>query len=217
MHQLRILWALAAFFFGEKSQLLKALVNVIVLIKLHCITFEAMQINDNQFFTKFGYQLDTRIFRWLQQWESADEREKNDDDLVNFRPLVNQILNAQFIQVLPSTFKQKENEHNNDDDSFQRPKKKKRQNQENSQMVRNSGRITEWTAASGDDYQKLFTGKYLDMRPMFKGLPMCQRYHSKGHCFSDCINAITHVPSTNIPSNTKAEYSQYCQKCKVNF
>ena len=213
MHQLRILWALSAFFLGDKSYLPKALVELIALINQHCITFEAMQINDIQFFTKLGYQIDTRIFRWLQQCASADEREKVDDDLINFRPLVNLILNAQFIQILPSVFKHKDKE---DDESIH-PKKKLKQNQEDSRLVKNTGRVREWEAASGDDYQKFFAGKHLDLRPKFKGRPMCQRFHSKGHCFSDCINAITHVSSTDIPATSKAEYLQYCTKCKEDF
>ena len=107
MHQLRILWALSTFFFGDKSLLPNELALLIEQINHHCITFEAMQTNDDQFITKLGCQIDTRIFRWLQQCESTDDRDKVDDDIANFKPIVTQILNAQFIQILPSTFKKK--------------------------------------------------------------------------------------------------------------
>ena len=126
MHQLSILWALAAFFFGDKSKLPIALAFLISLINLHCITFEAMQINDSQFFTKLGYQIDTRIFRYLEQCKLTDAREAVDDNIINFQPIVTQILNAQFIQILPSIFKKKEKEH--DDDNANTKLSRKRRN-----------------------------------------------------------------------------------------
>ena len=116
--------------------------------------------------------------------------------------------------MLPSSFKQKDKD--NEDDTG-KPAKRTKLNQDNSRLVQNSGRISEWTTESPDDYQKFFAGKHLEMRPKFKGRPMCQRFHSKGHCFSDCINAVTHVPSTDLPSNLGAEYNRYCIKCRQDF
>ena len=128
-----------------------------------------MQLNDNQFFTKLGYQIDTRIFRWLQQCESDDDRATVDDELVNYKPIVNQILNDQFFQFLPSIFKQKDQ----DDDELAPSKKKPKKNQEESRLDKNTGRIPSWDAASNEDYQKFFAGKHLNLRPNFKGRPMC--------------------------------------------
>ena len=54
MHQLRILWALSTYVVGDKSLLPNALALLIEQINHHCIIFEAMQINNDQFFTKFG-------------------------------------------------------------------------------------------------------------------------------------------------------------------
>ena len=108
MHQLRILWALAAFFFGDKSQLPKELATLIKLINQHCITFKAMQINDDQFFTKLGHQTYTRIFRWLQLCDLTEDKEAVENNIINLQPIVIQILNAQLLQVLPSIFKKRE-------------------------------------------------------------------------------------------------------------
>ena len=58
---------------------------------------------------------------------------------------------------------------NNDEGDEDRPKKKKKQNQEDSRLVKNSGRISNWIAASGDDYQKFFAGKHLGLRPNLIG------------------------------------------------
>ena len=217
MHQLKILWGLSSLFFGDKSLLPRALSNFIVAINENCITFEANQLSDEQFFTKLGYQIDTRIFRWLQQCGRNEVREKVDDDIINFSPLITQVLNAQFFQVLPPTFKMKDKENDDNDGNDGHKKKKKKQNQEESRLVQNSSKIEAWMSASRDDYQRYFAGKHLQLRPQLNGRPMCQRFHSKGHCFSDCINAASHIPSTNIPSDTSAKYAAYCQKCKEDF
>ena len=217
MHQLRIFWGLSSLFFGDKSKLPKALADFITAINRNCITFEAQQISDSQFFTKLGYQIDTRIFRWLQQCERYEVREKVDDDIINFIPIVTQVLNAQFIQVLPPTFKSEDDDNDNDIISEPPKKRRQKQNQDESRLVKNSSQNPDWMTESGDEYQRHFAGKHLQLRPKYKGRPMCQRFHSKGHCFSDCINATTHTPSTDIPTNTGAEYSEYCRKCKADF
>ena len=110
-HQFHIWWGYSAFFFGDKSKLPKYLAELIELIALHCITFEAQHINDHKTFTKFGYQVDTRVFRWLQQCEMNSDREKVDGMLINFKPLINAVLNDQFYQQLPKTFKSGDNEN----------------------------------------------------------------------------------------------------------
>ena len=90
-HQLRIWWGCSCFFMGDDSTLPKALAELMQLISLHCITFEARQLNDKLFFTKLFYQVDTRVFRWLQQCQLHVDREKVDDSLLDFTPLVNMI------------------------------------------------------------------------------------------------------------------------------
>ena len=128
-----------------------------------------MQISDNQFFTKLGYQIDTRIFRWLQQCESTDDREVVDDSTINFQPIVSQILNAQFIQTLPPIFKTKNDNAHDEDNNNDRKSKKKKLNQDASRHIKNAGPIQQWIAASAEDYQIYFSGKHLELRPRFKG------------------------------------------------
>ena len=73
-HQFRIWWRCGTFFFGDASMFPSALAKLINLMATHCITFEAQQIKDKNFFTKFAYQVDTGVFRWLQQ--CAQESDK---------------------------------------------------------------------------------------------------------------------------------------------
>ena len=108
--------------------------------------------------------------------------------------------------------KDKENDDNDGNDGHK--KKKKKQNQEESRLVQNSSKIEAWMAASRDDYQRYFAGKHLQLCPQLNGRPMCQRFHSKGHCFQTALTlpvisqALTFqvipVPSTlRIAKNVK--------------
>ena len=64
-HQLRILWDLASFLFGDSSILPSAIGTLIDEISLHCITFKAHQINNPQFSLNSDIR-STHFFRWLQ-------------------------------------------------------------------------------------------------------------------------------------------------------
>jgi hypothetical protein len=213
-HQFKIWWGCGSVLFGDKSKFPDAIADLLHLISKHCITFEAHQLNDNNFFTKFGYQVDTRVFRWLQQCESCADREEVDDTLIDFQPLVQSVLNDQFIQNLPCTFKSDKSPDPRTqlDSNRKKNKRKSNENQEESRMQRNTSPINDWIVPK-EVYQKKFAGKHLQNRPVFKNRQMCHRFHSKGHCFSDCINAVSHIPSADLDNQTKSSYSQYCQLC----
>ena len=215
-HQFRIWWGCGAFFFGDASMFPTALAKLINLMATHCITFEAQQIKDKNFLTKFAYQVDTRVFRWLQQCAQESDRENVDDSLLDFKDIVNQVLNDQFLQVLPSTFKSEKEE---EDEPFPpsgpgqaRKKQKRESNQTESRQVRNTGTISEWVPTQ-EVYTQKFAGKNISARPILNGVPMCQRFHSKTYCFSDCNNKASHVPSNTVSDEIKAKYTSYCKLC----
>ena len=98
------------------------------------------------------------------------------------------------------------------------PKRKKpKQNRSDSRLTKNSGPNPEWIAAYSDNYPKYFTGKHLQLCPKFNGRPMYQHFHGKGHFFSDCINAYTLFPRSDITNDIKSDYNAYCQKYKEDF
>ena len=66
LFQVKNLWGLACFFFGQHSLLPKTIIEFIEKLNEHSITFEGFQIRDQDFATKLGYAIDARIFRWLQ-------------------------------------------------------------------------------------------------------------------------------------------------------
>ena len=223
-HQLKNFWGLSSFFFGENSVLSQALEPLLGTISNHTLTFEAAQLRDKNFATKLGYAIDTRVFRWLQQCRTNHSRTQVNDSLLQFDHLIDQVLTDSFLQVLPTTFKNFQHPtkkaDNSDDDTSTgsvSPNKKKRQaNNTPSQKKKeeNTKTISSWLAEDNNEYKRCFAAQNLKDRPIFRNKPMCQRYHSKGFCFDDCLNKITHVPSGDIDSATSAAYNKYVIKCK---
>ena len=64
-YKFKNLWGLSCFFFGNKSTISQNLTDLLSLISMHSITLEGYQLRNENFATKFGYAIDTRIFRWL--------------------------------------------------------------------------------------------------------------------------------------------------------
>ena len=74
-----------------------------------------------------------------------------------------------------------------------------------------------WMTESTDDYQKYFSGNHLEIQPKSKDRSMCERFHLKGHYFSNCINVVTYPSLSEIPSDTSLAYNQYCIKYRQDF
>ena len=222
-HQMKNFWGLSTFFFGKDSLLSQALEPLLHDISVHTLTFEAAQLRDKLFATKLGYAIDTRVFRWLQLCRNSKDRNQVNDSLLNFSFLFNQVLTDSFLQLLPTTFKkfsstQETDESDSDMDSA-KPKSKRRKQIDRSEKslkerVVNDKTIKTWIV-SPKEYGTCFAARNLGDRPMLKGKPMCQRYHSKGYCFHDCLNKATHIPSKEIEDTIKVAYSKYVEKCKL--
>ena len=158
--QLQNLCGLAAFFFGTSSLLPLAIGGLLEKLNQHVITFEGFQIRDNEFATKIGYAIDTRIFRWLQQCQINEDRELIDDKLINFDSLVSQVLTDSFFQVLPITFKS-----TNHDESTTNSNQKRKgdfnddKGKNKNRKIQNSKPINEWLVADAQEYKTKFAGK----------------------------------------------------------
>ena len=207
-HQLRNFWGLAAFFFGTDSVLPKRLIPLMAQISKHTITFEGCQIRDNQFATKLGYAIDTRVFRWIQQCASTGDREMVDDSLLAFDSIIQQIMTDSFIQYLPLTFKSAPQLPKNTQAEPTQQKRPRLANDDRKARVENEGKIEDWIV-SHDTWGKLFAGKQLENRPNMNNKTMCTRFHSKGYCFSDCYNGTTHIPSTKLDSKIRDAYNKF--------
>ena len=216
-HQLKNFWGLSAFFFGTDSVLAQALSPLLSKISRHILTFEGSQYRDNAFVTKLGYAIDTRVFRWLDQCRAASNRRTVNDSLLTFDTLFDQVLTDSFYQTLPPTFKDFssppvpqiiQNNHES-----HRSKRSRPNDEQNKERVINTKQIDEWIV-SPTDYRLKVMGKLLDARPTLNNRPMCQRFHSKGYCFTDCVNKSTHTPSKDIEPTVQKLYLKYVTRCR---
>ncbi len=83
------------------SQCLKALLNMMSHYKS---IFKAKERLDKEFPAKFLFAVDTRFQIWLNNCKSAKFRNKVDDSIINFRPLINQVIFGSFNMNLPPNF-----------------------------------------------------------------------------------------------------------------
>ena len=62
LHQLKHFRGMSCCFFGVSSNLPNQIMKLIEATNKHLLSFEGLHLRDEYFFTKFGYDIDTRIF-----------------------------------------------------------------------------------------------------------------------------------------------------------
>ena len=62
------------------------------------------------FVQNLGYIIDDIVFRWLQECTENGERELVKDSLINFKPIISQLLIDNFNQRFPITLKRVKDE-----------------------------------------------------------------------------------------------------------
>ena len=217
IHQLKNFAHLCAFFFTESSFAFRFFITLIERVKSHLTVLESAQHRDNLFVTKFCFALDTRFFRWMEQCKQAKDREDVNDQLLNFSTMLDSVLIDQFYQTLPSTMKlvsDKPSHQTSAGVNSKPSKKQKTKNETEDRKVDNKKPVPAWICKESEDYREIFAGKNCTQRPKIGNFPMCVRFHTKGFCFSDCINKSSHLPSQDLPQNTKTSYSNFIKICR---
>lgn len=221
-HQLKNLWGLSVFFFGETSVLPEALALFLQLCQRNSVSIEAKQERDPDFFTKLGYKIDTYVYRWLESCMRAEDREEVNDSLLRLTRVMDSILLDEFHQTLPLTFssfkrKSPEDKNGNEKKRFKEGKEKEEDEKEKNrpEKVENTGRIENWLCTDSTEFKEKFVGKNSDKRPKINGKLACQRFHTKGFCYSNCRNVTTHIPSKQLSEDVKTKYAEYVSLCKA--
>ena len=88
------------------------------------LALEGKHLNNNDFWTKVAFAVDTRVFQWLQQCSLEEDRDSIVDSIIDFLDLTKSILLNSFSQDLPSTFHTFDD--SNEDEEVSEPKNKKR-------------------------------------------------------------------------------------------
>jgi hypothetical protein len=98
---------LSIILFGELSvgaQCLKALANM---MNHHKSSFKAKERLDEEFPAKFLLVADMRVQIWLNDCNLAKNRDEVDNSIIDFRPLLKQVILGSFHMILPPTFSMK--------------------------------------------------------------------------------------------------------------
>jgi hypothetical protein len=93
--------------FDMGSQSHEALMNT---MNHHKLIFKLKECLNEEFPAKFLPAADLRFQIWLKECKSAKNLNKVDDTIINFAPLVNQVIFGSFHMELPPTFKMKSQE-----------------------------------------------------------------------------------------------------------
>ncbi len=105
--QLLMFTATTNIIFGKLSigsQCLKALSNMMI---RHKSIFKAKECLDEEFPAEFLLAVDTRFQIWLNDCKSAKNHDKVDDSIIDFWPLINQVIFSSFHMILSPTFSMK--------------------------------------------------------------------------------------------------------------
>ena len=90
--------------FGEDSTGTKGLKRLIAQLNDNKLTIKAKMASNLELAVQVLYFADTRTQRWMRLLESAVDRYDVDDSLVDFKGLVNDILDGRLLLTLPPCF-----------------------------------------------------------------------------------------------------------------
>ena len=208
--------------FGELSASSKGLTSLLQQLKLNKAVIKPMMEANKDLAAQFLFAIDIKIQRWLGQCKHAKDRSEVDDRLVDFKDLMDEVLDQKFSRVLPPSFSQPQPslEDGTDEPQPKKRKKGKKGDETDGRKVTNPSVLPEFKVVDDNEWKSKFCGRCIEDRPVWKevqngqNIAMCPRWHSRGFCFKDCHNAQSHVEPDKVPANKKAEYQSYLKKVR---
>ena len=214
-------------FLGELSVGSQCLRALLTMVEANRTTFKARAIADEEFYSKFLFAVDSRYQIWLRKNRKALNRNEVNDNIIDFSPVVSQILFSCFQVNLPPTFKMKDpattpgatpssgpkGGGKGDEDKGGRKKTKK--GDEDRTMIKNEAPHPELCMLATETWSINFANKEIDKRPNFNdNCKCCPRYFLNKYCFSNCKNKESHVPGDKIPANVLINMKNWIKLCR---
>jgi hypothetical protein len=82
------------------------------------------------------------------------------------------------------------------------------------QVIKNENINPAFALKEGDEWP-FFAGRELaEKRPMYGLKRVCHKYHSKGYCFSDCPNVISHRDFNDFTPEVQKAYVEWMDNCR---
>jgi hypothetical protein len=161
---------------------------------------------------------------WLEECMSQPSRNRVDDSILNFDPVIDQVRFGSFDIILPPTFttkadeKEKEKSKKNKNGSDTNNTKKDGGNK--NRLVENSSPPDNFklrpTEAWATHFANKLTGRVVweETAASQPNIFMCARWFITGHCFSNCHNAKSHVATNDVPPDKLSAFSSYMATCR---
>ena len=218
--QLNMFTVATDIFLGELSVGSQCLRTLQTMVENNRTIFRAREINDDQFYSKFMFAADSRFQIWLKQCRSATNRNEVNDNTIDFRPLISEVMFGNFHYNLPPTFKMKDpaagtttttaaTKPTDKDKDKEGKGRKKKKGDEDRTMLKNDSPHPELCMLANETWAINFASKHIDKR---KGC--CPRWFLNKYCFSDCKNKDSHVKGNDIPADVLATMKAWLKLCR---
>jgi hypothetical protein len=226
-NQLNIFAAALSIFFGKERICTTSLDQLVLLVGRNKKNLCDQITMDTFFAAKFLLQC------WLRMCENCTlTRSSVNNKVIDFRDLLEHVLNGTFMMTLPPSFKVVHAGSNaaTVDDAKQaaaagvnageagegkgRGKKRKSENG-NGNLVKNPAPDKDLAMKPGKLWAETLSKKFPKDWLSWDGkINMCARRHIKGDCFDDCSRKEIHFGKDKIPVNKKASFITYMAKCR---
>ena len=215
--RLKIFGAACQIFFGKNSLIVSRLLSLRREFKNEKTILKAKIIDDKSLPAKILFSVDSKTQRWLRSCMEADDRSEVNDSIINFRPLVDLVLEGQFVQTLPPVFSMNSNRMKERD--FDPPTKKARSEKDKNDdkgkraFEKNDTQIDSFKLKDGETWGN-FCGTCAESKPDWAPKKMCHRWNIRGYCFNDCVNKASHVAGSEIPKEKEKEFQTWMSMCR---
>ncbi len=222
IQQLKYFAGACEIFFGQHSAATASIKVLIFSIEKYKHIFKAREARETTFVSKFLFAIDTCMQMWLEECMSQPTRNRVDDSILNFEPVIDQVRFGSFDIILPPTFISKADEK-------EKTKPKKNKNGPDNNGTNRDGKNRRVVNSSPPDNFKLRTNEAwathfanrLTGRVVWETTPenepniyMCARWLITGHCFANCHNAKSHVGASDIPPEKFQAFTTYMANCR---
>ena len=206
---------LTTILFGGKSSLPIGLRGLCQAVAQYKLMIKGKISSNPSLIAKIMYIVDSRTQLWLSCLQKAADREDVNDEIINFASTIDDIVLDKFNVVLPPVFTLTKVEKDEEDEQ---PKKKKKKKVDKSgddvgdRKAINKNVPSEFKLLEGESYKKVFAHNNIKERPKWKGdRTMCTRWWTHGICYTDCRNAESHVPTSELPADRKQAFIEFLE------
>jgi hypothetical protein len=227
--QLRMFSVANDIFLGPLSFGSCALCSLQTLVENSRSTFKAQERLDEEFNSKFLYAIDLRMQTWLKQCKTAAVRHEVDDNIINFYPLISEVLFGSFHINLPPTFKIKDPAADNTTATASATGKKdnsrtfgnkegrnnKKKKSDDRSVIKNDSPHPKICMLTNEMWAINFASKHLDKCPKWNDTcHCCCRWFLQKYCFSDCKNKESHVKANEVSAENLANMKAWVKLCR---